>query len=73
MPKNIKIYKDIIPPKLCRQLIELFESDSNVKPDPQPDYSSRDYAKITDLSEKKWGNKPCEHAFAYILALYKLA
>lgn len=55
MPKNIKVYKDIIPPKLCRQLIELFESDSNVKPDPQPDYSSRDYAKITDLSEKKWG------------------
>lgn len=55
MPKNIKLYKNILSPKLCSQLIEHFETEKAVKPDPQPDYSTRDFAKITDLSQKKWG------------------
>lgn len=55
MGRNIKTYKRVLSPKICKQLIDLFESESAVKPDPQPDYSTRDFAKITDLDQKKWG------------------
>lgn len=54
MPRNIKLYKDILSPKFCRQLIETFEKDPAVAPDPQPDYSTRHYLKISDSKKPSW-------------------
>ena len=48
MPGHIKLYPNALSPSLCRDAIALFENDSRVKPDPQPDYSRRDFIKIPD-------------------------
>lgn len=52
MPSHIKIFPNALSSSLCREAIALFEGDSRVAPDPQPDYSTRDFIKIP--SEPKW-------------------
>ncbi|MEI8026937.1 MAG: 2OG-Fe(II) oxygenase [Pseudomonadota bacterium] len=47
MPGHIKTFKNALPAALCREAISLFEKDSRVKPDPQPDYSKRHFLKLT--------------------------
>ena len=54
MPNNIKQYSGVLSDQLCRKLIEQFENESSIKPDPQPDYSRRYFLKLNDLHSKNW-------------------
>ena len=50
-----------LPTDLCQPLISRFKSDSRVVPDPQPDYSTRQYLYLSDKSE--W-TKICQQVAA---------
>ena len=54
MFKELKLYKNVLSPKICQKLIDTFNNDPSVSKDPQPDYSTRDFAKISDSKNKKW-------------------
>ena len=54
MPNNIKQYSGVLSDQLCKKLIEQFENESSIKPDPQPDYSRRYFLKLNDLHSKNW-------------------
>ncbi len=43
MTQHIKIYDGFLPGPLCDKIIERFNGDTRVKPDPQPHYSTRRY------------------------------
>lgn len=47
MPRYIKQYDSIVPVEFCESLIRRFDSDSNVRADPQPEYSTRRYLNIS--------------------------
>lgn len=51
MPKFIQITEHALPHELCARLIEQFENDNRVTPDPQPDYSRRHYINISLYKE----------------------
>jgi hypothetical protein len=51
MPDFIKITENALPEQLCAALIEQFENDKRVTPDPQPDYSTRHYINISLYKE----------------------
>ena len=47
MPQHIKVYDDILSPAFCEAAIARFDADKRVKPDPQPDYSTRKYLHLS--------------------------
>ncbi len=64
MPRYVKLFEQALSPEFCRDLIEKFEADQQVRPDPQPHYSTRSYLmlgesrswmrtiqKVTELAE----------------------
>lgn len=53
--KQIQIFEQAIPKKLCQTLIQAYEGDRRVAKDPQPHYSKRTYLKITEYeNEPRW-------------------
>jgi hypothetical protein len=51
MPNFVDIIENALPEQLCTALIEQFEQDKRVIPDPQPDYSTRHYINISLYKE----------------------
>ncbi len=51
MQNFIKITENALPEQFCTALIEQFENDKRVTPDPQPDYSTRHYINISMYKE----------------------
>ena len=51
MPQYIKIYDDVINQETCRKLIARFDADARKRPDPQPDYSTRQYLPLSEVSD----------------------
>jgi hypothetical protein len=52
MPRYIKSYENVVSAELCSQIIEKFSGDKRVKPDPQPNYSTRHFVFASD--KKDW-------------------
>ena len=52
MSHYIKVFENALSSKLCDKLIRKFETDSRVKADPQPEYSTREY--IYTSGKKDW-------------------
>lgn len=40
-----------LSPELCKKIIERFEADKRVQPDPQPDYSTRKYLNVSECGD----------------------
>ena len=51
MPQFIKIVESALDPEFCRKVIERFDADARVQPDPQPHYSTRKYLNISECAE----------------------
>lgn len=51
MPQHIRIFEDALPVELCQAIIDRFERDARVAPDPQPDYSTRHYLNISTCKD----------------------
>lgn len=52
MPQYIRIFPNALPADFCERLIKAFETDKNVRPDPQPDYSTRHFLNVS--VQKNW-------------------
>ena len=48
MPRYIKIIDQVVSPERCAQLLERFQKDPAVQPDPQPEYSTRTYLNLSE-------------------------
>lgn len=51
MPSHIRIFENVLTPAFCREVIAKFDADNRVKPDPQPDYSTRTFLDISLFKE----------------------
>ncbi|MBM4252619.1 MAG: hypothetical protein FJ146_11660 [Deltaproteobacteria bacterium] len=51
MPQHVKIYDQAVPADLCERIIQRFDQDKRVSPDPQPDYSTRSYLNISQEAD----------------------
>lgn len=51
MSQFIQVHENVIPKALCEQLIARFEKDRRVRPDPQPDYSTRRYLNLSKCKD----------------------
>ncbi|MFY7929979.1 MAG: hypothetical protein ACOVS5_13995, partial [Oligoflexus sp.] len=47
MPHDVKIFENVLSPEDCGALIERFDRDARVQPDPQPEYSTRTYLNLS--------------------------
>ena len=56
MPRYIRTFDNVIPKKLCEEMIDAFEKHQEVQPDPQPEYSTR---RFLFLSDKMDWNASC--------------
>ena len=63
MDPSIRVYPGTLPRKLCQSTIKKFGQDKNASKDPQPDYSTRKFMKITDF--KNW-NDTAEQFYQYV-------
>ncbi len=54
MPANIVTIDHALPDKICEDFIRKFDSDPQVQPDPQPEYSKRIFLYLSDKPE--WMN-----------------
>ena len=50
MSQNIKIFQNALPKELCDRLMAKFNDDADVRSDPQPDYSTREFLFLSDKS-----------------------
>ncbi len=50
----IRVFDNVIPKDLCEKIIDSFEKDERVKPDGQPEYSTRRMLFLSD--KKEWMN-----------------
>ena len=51
MSKYIKVFENALSSQLCDKLIRKFKTDSRVKADPQPEYSTRKYIYTSDKTD----------------------
>jgi hypothetical protein len=51
MAQHVKIFEKALPPALCAEVMARFDADERVKPDPQPDYSTRRYLNISQCND----------------------
>ncbi len=57
MSQHIKILEKVLSPEFCRAVIERFDQDKRVEPDPQPDYSTRHYLNLSHCTDWKTVNR----------------
>ena len=63
MSHHIKIHEQVLSPAFCAAAIARFDADKRVKPDPQPDYSTRRYLSLSRCVD--WlsvSSELCRHA-----------
>lgn len=51
MPQHIKIVEKVLDAEFCQELMAKFERDRRVRPDPQPDYSTRHYLHLSKCKD----------------------
>jgi hypothetical protein len=51
MPQQLKVFDEVYTPAQCAKVIERFDRDARVQPDPQPDYSTRRYLNASHCAD----------------------
>lgn len=54
MPQYIRTFPNALTAELCEKLMEAFDRDGDVAPDPQPDYSTRQFIYASD--KPRWAD-----------------
>ena len=63
MPNHIRVFEHVLSPDFCAAVIARFDADKRVKPDPQPDYSTRRYLSLARCAD--WlaiSSELCRHS-----------
>ncbi len=72
MPQHIKIIDNFLPPSLCRAIIDKFDLDGRVTPDPQPSYSTRTYLHTAfHLDWMRLNSQICPYVHEALSAFFK--
>jgi len=70
MSDHIKIYHSVLDAAFCKEAIQRFDKDPRTKPDPQPDYSQREYLRLSDYPEWNKINDHLGHTMVKVTQKY---